>query len=225
MRITQVVVNARYWYSNGPKYEGQLYVTDGTNTSSEHTWSSTSNFGDVTFNVSAWKSNSIKIATTSGQRVIISSISITAEIDQGYLDAVAFENSYILAPKGNLIEYPVASGPTGIDGTDCIDEGYYNDAVDAYDLLSGSAKEYFATHNNFAKARERFAAWALKATGKTLSFDSENGYDIVLNARFPYLRTISNVSGNLSAIVIIVSVIGLTTIGGYFLLRKKKEER
>ena len=95
------------------------------------------------------------------------------------------------------------------------DQHYYSDAKTAYGKLSTEQKSAFA--DNLA-AVARLQAWA-RANGE--SFD-------------PTLKTFSsarinplvNIVGNTNtvAIVVVVSMISLTAVGGYFFLRKKKED-
>ena len=105
-------------------------------------------------------------------------------------------------------------GSTGGNGS-CTT--YYATASAAYALLDEEQQLVFATDGDFTAAKARFSEWA-RINGGT--FDSETG-------AFSPSRSITIVDGlnstNIITIIIITSVISLASVGGYFLLRRRKE--
>ena len=90
-----------------------------------------------------------------------------------------------------------------------------------FEGLSVAERASFMTSDDYviSTARERFEAWA-RYLGKTITLS--NGDYVVTNAK------IINVVGgsentNTITIVIIISSIGLITVGGYFFLKRRKE--
>ena len=129
-----------------------------------------------------------------------------------------YVSRYLLLDNETLNQIP--STETGVGGTDCLGEsGPYMTAKSA--LNSGE----FSTHKaNFqssndsivANARLRYEAWA-RAYGDTTPYATT-----VHNSSF--IALISSKSTNTSIIVIVTVGIAAIAIGGYFLLRKKKED-
>ena len=170
--------------------------------------------------------NSITITTTSSEkRVSIFAITVEYDYRADYLEAKEFENDYIL----KNIEYP-ENTPTGVSGTSCLATnkgglGYFDAAVDYYNSasMSSDARLEFVTHDDFANARERFQAWAL-ANEKTLTFNTSTGA-ITINSTTARLSlmpgTIEN--GGTIAIIVIISLVSVTAIGGYFFIKRREE--
>ena len=157
-------------------------------------------------------------------RVTIFEITVAYAYRADYSAAKTFETDFIKKD----IAYPDVT-PTGVSGTDCLSteeggKGYYDLAEARYNSaeFGAAARLEFATHDDFAKARERFQAWAL-ANGKSITFNQETGA-IEYNTRSITLPTIFGESSNATAIVVIVSVVSLTAIGGYFFLKKRREQ-
>ena len=94
-----------------------------------------------------------------------------------------------------------------------IAQGYFNN-------MPSYQKNLFMTSNDFviSSARTRLQDWA-KALGKQIV--SENG-DYVIKTVKPNNFIISNENNNLLTLIIIVSTLGISIIGGYFYLKKKK---
>ena len=169
----------------------------------------------------------VTIGTTTDsneERVTIFGINIAYAYRADYSAAKTFETDFIKKD----IAYPDVT-PTGVSGTDCLStkeggKGYYDLAEARYNSteFGDAARLEFATHNDFAKARERFQAWA-RANGKSITFNQETGA-IEYNTRSITLPTIFGESSNATAIVVIVSVVSLTAIGGYFFLKKRREQ-
>ena len=93
---------------------------------------------------------------------------------------------------------------------------YFND-------MSISERNTFMTSNDYVilNARERFNAWA-RHLGKQVSFENN---DYVIKEAIQSIPLINKVSSNnMIAVVIVSSLLGLSTIAGYFYIRKKKED-
>ena len=69
----------------------------------------------------------------------------------------------------------------------------------------------------FADAKARLLAWAT-ANGDSLDVNNQ----LAQASRVPFIGFSSETS-NTAAIIIIVSLVGLTAIGGYFFIRRRKE--
>ena len=175
-------------------------------------------------------SNEITISTTADgteKRVTIYGINIAYAYRADYSAAKTFEEDYILNPSGNNIPYP-ESTPTNIPGTSCLSTeegglGYYDNAIARYNSneFGDAARLEFATHTDFANARERLTAWAL-ANGEVITFNTTTGA-IQVSGKINNALISTPVETNTAAMIAIISIIGVTAIGGYFLLRKKKE--
>lgn len=96
-------------------------------------------------------------------------------------------------------------------------ESNWEAASAAYAQLSASQKEMFVTQSKYANAVARLSNWA-SANGQTLNTTTGVMSGAVVT---PF-----NVVANDAAIttIIVISLLSFTTIGGYFLLRKKKED-
>lgn len=87
--------------------------------------------------------------------------------------------------------------------------------------MSSSEKSLFYSSDDYvvSTARNRLEAWA-RHEGKTITY-KDGDYVVSSRAISPFNDIIKNDSS--IAIVIIISLIGITAIGGYFFLRHKKE--
>lgn len=101
----------------------------------------------------------------------------------------------------------------------CADEEhhYYSTAKAAYNSLNTHQKSLFVGNSAYTSEYARLRAWAA-ANGE--SFNAQN--TLAASSRIAPLSII-NGSGNTVAIIVIVSMISVTAIGGYFFLRSKKE--
>jgi len=98
-------------------------------------------------------------------------------------------------------------------------------ASDYFGNMSSSERATFMTSNDYviATARERFEAWA-RYHGKTISYENS---DYIIKNGSPVSILLGNEMTNNSQILLIVivsSLLGVSLIGGYFLLRKRKEQ-
>ena len=92
--------------------------------------------------------------------------------------------------------------------------GYYMTAKGALVALSETQISLFQNDAEFANAKARYEAWA-HAYGDSTPYATTVG-----NARFNQVLD----SNNALMIIVIVSLIGVTAVGAYFYLRKKKEQ-
>ena len=95
---------------------------------------------------------------------------------------------------------------------DCEDK--FLNAWDIWDELSPEAKAEFKTHADFAEARARLTHWAFVNGGYTLD-DLDGGAGVqeqILNKR------------NTLGAVIVVSILGISTLAGYYFIRKRPKE-
>lgn len=94
--------------------------------------------------------------------------------------------------------------------------GYFDTAATAYASLSSDVKTEFQKNS---AAVARFTAWA-DANGKTINLST----GVVAQKSNLVVFNFVKESSNGAAIIIIVSLVGITAIGGYFFLRKRKEQ-
>ena len=135
---------------------------------------------------------------------------------------------YVKTAENNvygMIESTMRMGDTALagNGSDaCKNSGYYLAAKVALSKLSQSERNSFRDDDNskYTAALARYNAWA-RANHDANPFD---GKDEIASANSLFGNAITN-STAVVATVVIISVIGLSTLCGYFLLRKRKEER
>lgn len=98
----------------------------------------------------------------------------------------------------------------------------YTTAKAYFNSLPSYGKTSFMTSNDYviATARERFEAWA-RYNGETITY-SNGTYSI---SRIQPINVVGNkVSSDSVALIVIISILGIGVVGGYFYLRKKKHE-
>lgn len=104
------------------------------------------------------------------------------------------------------------------------ENGYYLTAKRAWNtMIAGyEGEEDLETvfRTNFADAYNRYLAWA-SACADSAPFDRNDEIQTRLSAKS--LATIIGNNSNTVAIIVIISTISVTAIGGYFFLRKRKE--
>lgn len=105
------------------------------------------------------------------------------------------------------------------DGS-CKTEGWYNAAKLEYGKLHADQKTLFNSDSTYADAKARLVAWA-QANGET--FDPSNGTFVQASARI-MPGIISSESGTSASIIITISLVSITAIGGYFFIKKRKEQ-
>lgn len=114
-------------------------------------------------------------------------------------------------------------GDTKLIGTGsgaCSSNGYYEAAKTAFNALNETDKVAFFNESNtqYEAARLRLSAWAA-ANGE--SFNTTDKI-LKLNSELSIMHIVDKNSNSSIAIIIIASLVGLTTIGGYFFLKKKR---
>ena len=101
---------------------------------------------------------------------------------------------------------------------------YYLTAKAGYNsIIHGNSdrEDLWANDSDFAAAKSRYEEWA-RLNNDAAPYD---GYDTVHTPIQSARVVIGNItSSNISAIVVILSMITLTAVGGYFFMRKKKEQ-
>ena len=115
----------------------------------------------------------------------------------------------------------------GVDGAhECLGaDGYYIKAKNAFQLLTENQQNLFrhlgtyaSGADTYAAPRQRFEDWA-SAYGDLTPYSAEvtprNGRFVALN---------NNESSDAVAVIVIISIASLTAIGGYFFLRKRREQ-
>ena len=104
------------------------------------------------------------------------------------------------------------------------ENGYYLAAKRAWNTMAaayeGEEDLEVVFRTNFADAYNRYLAWA-SACGDSAPFDGNNNIQTQLSAK--NLSNIIKNNSNTVAIIVIVSMISVTTIGGYFFLRGRKQ--
>lgn len=96
----------------------------------------------------------------------------------------------------------------------------FNTASGYFNNMSTSERSTFMTSSDYviSTARERFEAWA-RHLGKTITLN-DGVYEISDRLVNPILKQGENTQT--IAIVVVISVLGLSAIGGYFFLKKRK---
>lgn len=86
--------------------------------------------------------------------------------------------------------------------------------------LSGEERALICdTHGLYAGAYERLGEWA------RINGDSFNGSNLLAQAATNVVPFNNNVSNNSATIVILISLISVTALGGYVVIRRRKEDR
>lgn len=89
----------------------------------------------------------------------------------------------------------------------------------AYTALSDAVKNVFQYSSDYAAARARLNNWAT-ANGETFTYGADTPF---AQASAKVLPAIINESGTTVSIIVIISMVSLTAIGGYFFLKRRKE--
>lgn len=97
--------------------------------------------------------------------------------------------------------------------------GYYTKAKTAYNSFSAAIKTKISQDECWSIAQERFSAWA-RANGETATF---SGTTLTINKGSNPIAIINSETKDIGLVVVIVTVASLTAVGGYFFLRRKKE--
>ena len=122
----------------------------------------------------------------------------------------------------NFIENTMRMGDTALagNGSDaCKDSGYYLNAKKALAALSSTDRGKFQDNDGskYTAALARYNAWAL-ANHDNAPF---NGATTISSA--PLIGIINEQNSSVITIIVVISMIGITAVGGYFFMRKRKE--
>ena len=202
--VKRVDIKAKLWSGDS----GLLTVADA---STSDTFSD-SEYVTATYTFSSL-TNSVEITAAGKPRFYISEVTVySAQSDiSSSSDAQAvytFEESYM-----KMEQY---IGNETYDETRCTTN--YTAAKTAFNGLSPAQRSLFLSNSAFADSAERLLAWAT-ANGDSLNVNNE----LAQASRVPFIGFSSETS-NTAAIIIIVSLVGLTAIGGYFFIGKRKEQ-
>ena len=144
---------------------------------------------------------------------VMSSEPTAIEFASFYLDAYTCTNSGTVAPV--LADGIVASDISGLFGIL---------TTDIKNTLKNAARNHSQSYgtDKVAEFGERYY-WIVKNHGST--YDFMGIYNEIVQSANPSLNNGIINSATVTTTVIIISVLSMTTLCGYFLLRKRKEER
>ena len=97
--------------------------------------------------------------------------------------------------------------------------GYYNKAKTAYNSFTTAIKTKISQDECFNIATERFSAWA-RANGETATI---TGTTLTVSSIKHFVLADYSQDDSVTLITIIVTLISVTAVAGYFLIRKKKQ--
>ena len=97
--------------------------------------------------------------------------------------------------------------------------GYYKKAKDAYNSFSSAIKTKIAADDLWGAAQTRFSAWA-RANGESASF---SGTTLTISSPAILPAMLGNKNNPYILLILIISLVGITGIGGYFFYKKRKE--
>lgn len=132
-----------------------------------------------------------------------------------YLDSISFNYESTETPT-NLSNYIMYEDtPNQCETKFDIATGYFGN-------LTKEERSTFMTSNDYviATARERLQAWA-KYHGKQIAYQDE---DYIIKDARVINPIVNNENSSAIAIVVIFGLIGVTSIAGYFFIRKRKED-
>ncbi len=110
-------------------------------------------------------------------------------------------------------------GSTGGDGS-CKSQGWYSTAKTNYNKLFDPQKSLFNSESKYSAAKQRLIDWAV-ANEET--FDP-SAYTFTANSGAKLLATIVGTENtNTIAIIVIISLVSVTVIGGYFFIKRREE--
>ena len=158
--------------------------------------------------------SSVAIATTtSKKRAYIESITVYEKTEQDIgqtEDCVGLEtfiNNYMHMDYTENLGYCSDS-----------EHHYYSTAKEAFNILNEHQRKLFTTNSAYLTEWTRLSTWASK------NGDSLNASNILGAATKPISIITSKIGSNVVLFVVIGTIISVTVIGGYFLLRKRKED-
>ena len=109
-------------------------------------------------------------------------------------------------------------GSTGGDGS-CKSQGWYTTAKTNYNKLFDPQKSLFNTQSKYDAAKQRLIDWAV-ANDEVFN---PSAYTFTANSGAKLLFTIVGTeNSNTIAIIVIISMVSVTAIGGYFFIKRRK---
>ena len=197
------------WYKNGSKTFASVTVESGGGT---YTHASSSGQSGI------WTGSSKEIVLkigTSGQIQLYQIQYVTETI--GFILVKDFVTDNMHMSDVSLDNNSDTNACRGENGYYLTAKRAWNTKVAAYE---GEEDLEAVFRTKFADAYNRYLAWA-SACGDSAPFDGNDNIQTRLSAKI--LSNIIKNDFNTVAIIVIVSVISVTTIGGYFFLRRRKE--
>ena len=205
--ITKVVVSAKIYGSDSPV---TLTIGGTSNTL-------TSSYADYVKEYTT-ATNSVAIATTTNKkRAYIESISVyetkttTIQVDisssEDCVGLESFIDTYMHMDYVQNLGY-------------CKDNEhhYYSSAKTAFNALNTHQRSLFTGNSAYTSEWARLSAWAT-ANGESLNGSNQLAANNIINP-----LAISTEGKSTLIIVLIVSLVGVSIIGGYFFIKKKKEK-
>ncbi|MDY6391313.1 MAG: bacterial Ig-like domain-containing protein [Bacilli bacterium] len=98
-------------------------------------------------------------------------------------------------------------------------------ARDAFNALFPEQRELFLTDAQYVSAKERLSAWATANDSQFGSDDKGNSNVLVHKAYKTTLFNSGESNNNFDVAVALIAGVGLASVAGFFLLRRKKEDR
>jgi len=95
---------------------------------------------------------------------------------------------------------------------------YYSSAKTAFNALNTHQRSLFTGNSAYTSEWARLSAWAT-ANGESLNVSNQLAANNIINP-----LAISTEGKSTLIIVLIVSLVGVSIIGGYFFIKKKKEK-
>lgn len=153
-------------------------------------------YKDYTFNPSTPYTNIFTVTAT--KRVYINNITVE------FIDPASNFNAFVM-------------GPADYDGTtpECLSN--FNSAITMWNALNSDAKAYFTSDAKFSDARARLENWS-----------RANNSNFFLNpGSYGAPNTINDSTTNDSAVTVtlLIALLGLTTLAGYYFLSKKEKTK
>lgn len=206
VNITSVKISAKYYSSS---YSSSTLKVDGQSVTPL-----TSSYKDYVITLASAKKSFSILTENANNRINIQSItvySIGPEVDIGQTDDCTgletFINNYMHMDYTENLGY-------------CSDSThhYYATAKAAFNVLNDHQRKLFTTNSAYLVEWTRLSTWASK-NGDTLN--SSNQLEIAVK---PVNIIASSFNSDIVIILAIGTLISLTVIGGYLLLRKRREE-
>ena len=99
---------------------------------------------------------------------------------------------------------------------------YYLTAKQQYNALTDNQKVAFQQNASYTDARERYLAWA-GFNNDAAPYDGNDTVVSKINESASFLEVANN-SNNTTIIITVISVLSLTALGGFFFIKKRKED-